>query len=214
MTRQHFVITGVGHSGTGWAYRAMNYLGHATGHEWVYNFRPEHRWGALRGESAWPAAVLIDTFPASWPIGHLVRDPINVITSLHTSGFTNRKFENTPYMKYVRQRLPVMDEIINDRVRAMALVWMWNRVVEKKSEGHFMRRFRIEDISTDPTALAAFSTFLTGVVPTIEDASEVLEIIPRDYNTHKRGLVTWSDLPDGMWRDRIVEMTLEYGYTA
>jgi hypothetical protein len=192
----------------------MNWLGYACGHEWVYNFRPEHRWAGLRGDSAWPAAVLIDTFPPEWPIAHLVRDPIRVITSLHTSGFTNRKLENTPYMKYVRARLPAMNQIRDDLTRAVALVWMWNRVVEQKSEGHFSRRFRIEDISTDPEALVRFSTFLTGVVPSTKVAEEVLEIIPRNYNTHRRGSVVWSNLPEGMWRDRLVEMTLEYGYTA
>jgi len=212
MTRQRFIITGVGHSGTGWCYKAMNWLGHACGHEWVYNFRPEHRWAGLSGDSAWPAAVLIDTFPAEWPIGHLVRDPLKVASSLHTSGFTTRVLQDTPYMKYVRERLPVMDSITDDLTRAAALTWMWNRVVEQKSKGHFVRRFRIEDISTDPESLKDFATFLTGVAPSIEVATEVLEIIPRDYNTHKKGTVAWGNLPEGIWRERLFQMVGEYGY--
>ena len=208
-----FIITGVGHSGTGWCYKAMNWLGHACGHEWVYNFRPEHRWAGLRGDSAWPAAVLIDTFPATWPIAHLVRDPISVVTSLHTSGFTTKKLQDTPYMKYVRKRLPAMDELNDDLVRAMAMVWMWNRVVEQKCEdGRPMQRFRIEDISTEVSALRKFATFLTDFEPPRDEAAEVLEIIPRNYNSHKRGIVEWGQLPRGLWFDRLSEMATEYGY--
>ena len=215
--KRRFIITGVGHSGTGWAYKAMNYLGFACGHEWIYNFRDVHRWGNLQGDSAWPAAALLDKMPPNTHVAHLVRDPIEVVTSAHLAGFTNLRICNTPYMKYVTRHLPYMQEISDDYERAMAWVFAWNRLAERKAEGIPFRRFRIEDISTDPHQLRLFCAHLTGVLPEQKVVKDVMSIIPTNYNSHRKGKdpITWGDLPDSSpWRQRLAEMAVEYGYQS
>lgn len=214
MVKYRFLITGVGHTGTGWAARAMNLLGHSCGHEWVYNFHGAPVWANLHGEASWPAAAVLDEVPRPTPIIHLTRHPLLIVGSAHIAGFTADENLDSPYMSMVRSTLPEIDLLDTSIDRAMAWVVLWSRMIERGVVDRFTKRFKIEDISSDPEALSAMALACTGVVPRREDVLDVLRIIPGDFNTHvgSEQRLGWDDLPDGVWRQRLIELCADYGY--
>lgn len=86
-----FVITGTGRSGTMWAAKALTAAGLPCAHEhscssWEDDYSDDQVWrdmpGGL-GESSWQAAPFVGAMQrAGVPVVHLVRDPIEVASSL------------------------------------------------------------------------------------------------------------------------------------
>lgn len=219
-----YLITGCGHQGTGWMARAMNLLGHATGHEWVYNFGDKPRWANLEGESSWPAAAKITEMHRSIAVMHLTRHPMDVVASVHNSNFLRSNctcehepdaHRGEPYVQYILAEFPDLWDIRPDEVRATAWVVMWNRLVESNAKGRFYRRFKIEDVSSQPSELVRAALFLAGIVHSEELAAEVQSLIPSNFNTHRRNpepILTMDDLPAGYWRDQLRLLINDYGY--
>lgn len=222
--RGQYLITGCGHQGTGWMARAMNLMGYATGHEWVYNFRDEHRWANLKGESSWPAASKIIEMHRPMAVMHLIRHPMDVVASIHNSNFLRSEctcgherdaHRSELYVQYVLAEFPDLWDITPDLTRAVAWVVMWNRLVETNAQDRFYRKFQIEEVSTKPSELVRATLFLTGIVHPEELAAEVQAMIPSNFNTHRNNpepIATWDDIPAGYWRDQLRLLINDYGY--
>lgn len=224
MTRSGFLITGCGHQGTGWMARAMNLMGYATGHEWVYNFHDNPRWANLRGESSWPAVSYVHKIKDPLAVMHLTRRPLDVVTSIHDSNFLRSEctcghepeaHHGEPYVQLVLREFPDLWDIRPDVVRVAAWVVMWNRLAETRAAEKFYRRFKIEDVSTIPSELVRATLFLTGTVHSEELAAEVQSMIPMDFNSHRTtevAIYSIEDIPDGYWRDQLTLLINDYGY--
>ncbi|MFW6034492.1 MAG: hypothetical protein ACOC9R_05080, partial [bacterium] len=142
-----FVVTGLGHSGTGWAAQLFSRLGVPCGHERWFN-----PWRQTPGgnDSSWLAVPHVDDLPAGWRIVHLVRDPLKVAQS-YARQDNERDYRGvSPWYVYAERHRPDMftaDTLVG---RVIDRVAGWDAPLLDRDDVH---RVRIEDCR-DPEVAA------------------------------------------------------------
>lgn len=203
-----FLVTGVGHSGTGWAARVFSDLGHPCGHErW-------HTTGVYAGmggpDASWMAVPRLPILPAGVRVVHLVRDPLAVVRSMLRIGFLGDG-KDGPYVRFVYEHQPDVAAIPDHLGRLIAHVARWDRLAT--SAGALLR---VEDATADRTAETI--EYATGTVPD----RHRLEVTLATYGTrinrhaperaHMDRATTWARIAAHPLGSELIERATTYGY--
>lgn len=198
-----FLVTGVGHSGTGWAARLFRELGHDCGHERWHN--PD-RYRGMRGpDSSWLAVPNLDQLPDGCRIVHLIRDPLLVARSLLRIRFLHDRNIANPYARFVTRHRP---DIVAPREyldRVIRHVARWDEPVLT----HPHMRLRVEDTDAVPDVVE----YATGARP--DGIEAVLQQLGTRINTHVPQIpdtVTWADVLDRPEGREMAARAEKYGY--
>lgn len=217
MSVRHFLVTGVGRSGTGYTAHLLNALGCVTGHEDIFGPQrlkdaEELIWPeSVPGDCSWLGAPYLDALPAGTLVLHQVREPVaNVRSSLRIQFFRTPSW----YRAFAEFHCPAL--LSGSEPERCLRYWLeWNRMAEgarSKPQLEYFR-YRLEDIDADTLARVCERI---GLVRTREQIEEALRIVPRDYNT--RGDKSqdrewrWSDLPEGETKSAALALATAYGY--
>lgn len=174
---RRFVVTGLGHSGTGFAARLFSLLGHACGHERWFNPRKQRLGG---NDSSWLAVPFVADFPAATRVVHLVRDPLRVAQS-YARQENEQEFRWTAYYEFARRWCPEMFEPETVVGRVLARVVLW----DDSLFGRDVLRVRVEDCQ-DPEVAADMVEWATGRRPGEARVRRVLARLGTDVNAHAR----------------------------
>jgi hypothetical protein len=167
----------------------------------------------VRGESSWLAAPFLDQLPAGTLVLHQVREPIAVVRSfLRTRFFESR----TGYRALAEVVEPELAH--GTLIERCVKYWvLWNRLSQRaeRIEGLVYRRHRLEDVD------AGFLGRVLGELGLHCDSAHVDEVLkehPRDTNTSGSkihdGSLSLSSLPEGRWKDELIELAARYGYCS
>ena len=210
--QQHFLITGTGRSGTGYAAQLLSRCLIPVGHEAVFN--PKNiaagntGWGDYRGEASWLAAP---SLPLNVPTVQLVRNPLETLRSLVGIGFFGRTNPgHKDYEDYAFEALgstnfqPTDDrqEIID---RCVDFMYEWSAMIEAAD----VQRFRVEDL-TDINVLNDMILLLIGKRMDKAKIDEAIKDVATDVNTRRRDeTITWED-----GGGRLIELAERWGYAT
>jgi len=223
MSGQKFLITGTGHCGTGWASRAMNCLGFPCGHEDVYNqFTNTPNWMGLRGDASWFGAFWLDELPQYTSVAHLVRDPLKVVMSFHlTDFFTDNVIRNSPYQTRIVQQFPEILDLDTHAERCIYFYLAMTDLVEAHmNQTGYVKRWKVEEISTNHRVLAEMCLWATGIQPDDAVLRAVINHIPRNINHHLSAKAKsylpvedmQAEVMDADFSQLLTARILEYGY--
>lgn len=211
-----FVVTGSGHSGTGWAARLFTQLGHECGHEQQYN--PARCGPLTTADSSWLAVPHLADLPEGTPVVHLVRHPLTVIKSFLRSGTYRRTDTACVYTRHTYRMLPELYAAGDELGRCIVRVCEWDRPVVDYTPRLVVR---IEDCA--PAVPRAVETaqetvaFATGQTPPAEQVRRVLGELGTRSNTHAPGAatpLTWERVLHHPLGERVMQRCREYGYTV
>lgn len=207
--RLSFLIIGTGRCGTGYAAGLVTACGFPTGHEEVFGpSGPGYVPRGMVGDSSWLAVPYLEAQPGP-KIVHLVRDPLRVVCS-----FVGIRFFSSPAhgmwqafaFKHVPQLLPGDD-------LGSAIRWTveWNDRCEKLLGKNKNQRVRVEDLSsTDEVKRLAN---LSGGEISTDQAVSAKQLVPNDYNARPREDLTWANIPNDKWGNRLRDLANRYGYS-
>lgn len=195
-----FVVVGTGRSGTTFVADVLAACGVCCGHERY--FRPEgyrRRWERC-GEVSWTAVPWLERGTQAGPVYHVVRHPLDVVTSLLTIGFFSDAAPG-PFRSFARAHFRLTGD---EHVDAMRWYVEWNR----RCEALARVRFRIEDPAD------GLGVLLGEVAPqAVPRLPAALDAVPTSTNTRSRGnRLGWDDLPDAPERAALAAMGRRYGY--
>lgn len=211
-----FLVTGTGHSGTGWAARLFTALGHACGHEEQY--RPGRLGPLCAPDSSWLAVPHLGGLPEGTPVVHLVRHPLAVIASFLRSGTYRHADTACVYTRHTYRMLPGLHAAGDELGRCIVRTCEWDRPVAAYTP-HLV--VRIEDCA--PTAPHAAETvqemvaFATGRTPPTDEVLRVLGELGTRGNAHAPGAaaaLTWGRVLAHPLGEQVAQRCREYGYTV
>ncbi|MBK7644667.1 MAG: hypothetical protein IPJ19_16765 [Planctomycetes bacterium] len=217
MALRRFLVTGVGRSGTGYTASLLTELGCPTGHEEVFGPPRLRNAGQITwppdvaGDSSWLGAPYLDALPEGTVVLHQVREPVaNVRSSLRIQFFSTPSW----YRIFAEEHAPTL--LVGSEPERCLRYWLeWNRMAERAREMPALEyfRYRLEDIDH---ALVGEICARIGLEVTPARIAEVLEQIPRDYNTRRDkqndGDWRWSELPPGGTKRAVEQLAASYGY--
>lgn len=198
-----FVVSGPGHSGTGFTAKVLTAAGIPCGHEAIFGprgVRPS--WPAdLLGDSSWCAAGFLGS--VTCPVFLQVRDPIKVVASLVNTPFGKGSAPGTPWTALRRNigGSPTGDLLV-DVVKQVVLIT--ERVYNEAN--HW---WRVEDMGVDDIAAVAE---VAGVRP--RNSLEAISRTSPATNKHAPAVIGWGDLPGSPWVDRLADQAEHFGYQA
>jgi len=206
------IATGTGRCGTGFAAQWLTSAGIRCGHESIFSFRgldaardKMARFRGFQADSSWLAAPYLDNAVlAGIPILHITRHPAKVIASW----IRINPQSSPPYWRYLVEHCPEV-ALINDQPTQFAARYvLWNEMIERKSEGRDVLRWRIEN---GEVGLMLWLEGLELVDPTNIDMKRLYP--DKSYN-HKPGRLSEIRIEDVAepWRARLLEMSERYGY--
>lgn len=186
------LITGCGRSGTKYISELLKQNGYDVGHEedgadgiasWSMTI--------AQGEPVWGPSFQEYEFDT---IIHQVRNPVKVISSLHT--FLDQSWD------YIKKYIPI-DENDSKLIMCAKYWYYWNLEAEKISQF----TYRIEDIDL---VLPKIINILGGE----KYSEEILEELPRDINKRSHDLIPLEKIRDEDEKlyDNILKLALKYGY--
>lgn len=197
-----FIVTGSGHSGTGWASQLFTKLGYPCGHETYFNFRVKDQ----RSDSSWMAVPYLDQ--TECPLVRLVRDPFKVVKSFYRSGTYRDVNTSCKYTQFTYRHLPGLYDT-DELGRCILRTCDWDNPVE--AFDHLT--VQIEDRSHK--SLRNMIYYCTGDRVPFFKIEKVLLDIGKEYNAHGKGNQTklsadWIlDHPLGY---KLVERADKFGY--
>lgn len=179
MAGPRFVVTGLGHSGTGWASRLFTALGAPCTHEGqITHTRCPRRPDG--GESSWLAVGHLDVIDPEIPVVHLVRDPWAVLASTVRSRFLGSgPHRRTPHARFIYRARPVLDRP-GPWARQVGWVARWDEPLGDRAG----LRFRVED--ANEATVAELLSHVGARVPTSATIRRVLDDLGTDTNAHDR----------------------------
>lgn len=196
-----YLITGVARSGTGYMAQTLNSAGVPCGHEAIFSHggleeaaqnlknRPE-----MEAESSWLAVpflgsdILKDT-----GVIHLVRHPIKTIESI----LRVKMFSDSPYSRYILQRLPGIAQHAKLENMVAYYYLMWHHLIER----HAHLRHRVED---DPAELLdALGIEYRGLLFDDRAYNHRPEYPPYELDVGEVNPILWG---------QVVEMGRRFGY--
>lgn len=166
-----FIITGSGHSGTGWASQFFTRLGYPCGHENYFNFTLKD----VKSDSSWMAIPYLEN--VNCPIVRLVRDPLKVVQSFYRSNTYKNSKTRCKYTQFTYKHLPELydtDELGRCIIRACD----WDNPVENYN--HIT--VKIEDRSYE--SLGDMVYHCTGDTVSVFNIEKALSEIGTKYNSH------------------------------
>lgn len=174
-----FVVTGLGHSGTGWASRLFTRLGVPCGHEQWFN-----PWRHVPGgpDSSWLAVPYLDRLPDGWRIVHLVRDPLRVAQSYARQHNERDHRGVSPWYVFAETHRPDLFAADTMIGRVIDRVAGWDAALLGRGDVH---RVRIEDCR-DPRVAADMVEYATGWRPATAAVAATLRALGDRVNAHLR----------------------------
>lgn len=164
------LIVGTGRCGTGYLADALNRSGIACGHESIFNHFDEKRVqgnlarSQLVADSAWPAAIFIGRpwLPAEVRIVHLVRHPLDVITSFWEIDFFSEARIGKTLNQVVYRNTTISPDTQDRLMSAVEHYIQWNRLIGQKlaAAANPAIQLRLEDITRETAARARLGDFL------------------------------------------------------
>jgi hypothetical protein len=206
------ILTGSGRCGTGFAAQWLSSAGVHCGHETFFSYRgldaaveKLSRFKGFMADSSWLAAPYLDNaLLVGIPIVHITRHPSKVIASwirIHPQS-------TPPYWRYVVEYCPEVDELPEGPTQGAARYVLWNEMIERKSEGREVFRWKIED------GEAGLALWLADQGLFDPSSVDMKKLYPDKSYNHKAGDLTEVALDeiDEPWRTRLAEMSERYGY--
>lgn len=199
-----FLVTGLGHSGTGWAARVFRYLGHECGHErW---FGPHDSPTMNGSDSSWLAVPHVETVPVGTRVIHLVRDPLSVLRSMLRIRFLNDRRKTSPYTRYALQHCP--DLAGDEFSRTVGFIARWDNLVEG-------RVLRLEDAT--PDVMTDVVEYATDERPDRNEVAAVMAKLGTNVNAHARRSasdtgVTWDTAAADQYGGEFMRRAGRFGY--
>lgn len=205
-----FLVTGVGHSGTGWAARVFTELGHPCGHERWHTPAP---YAGMDGpDASWLAVPRLPLLPAGVPVVHLVRDPLAVVRSMLRIGFLgDGKHRASFYDRFVYAHQRGIETIPDHLGRVIAHVARWD--VPLAGTG---RLLRVEDATVERTA--GVIEYATGTRPDRRRLEATLAAFGTRVNrhaperTHMDRATTWARIAAHPLGGELIARAKTYGY--
>lgn len=197
-----FIILSTGRAGSGYIAKLLTNAGISTGHEITYNLSGYNPSNYI-GESSWLALPFVEegVYNPNTNIYHQVRHPLKVIGSLVNGEMQKYK----DYFNYQTEHLPIRDD--EDYLEySIRFVYEWNRRIEKVTP----ICWRVESVDMNTLQMISFNE---GIALDRNKATMALLGVSKTTNKHpKAKKLTWSDLPDTFYKERLLEQTKEYGY--
>jgi hypothetical protein len=189
-----YVITGMGHSGTGYAALLLRSAGVECGHEGVFTADGINRAARLEADSSWAAAAFLhDPICDDAVVVHIVRHPVAVIRSYLRGGWWQKNEE------FIRSQVEA-PMARSKMIWPIDCYWHWNNLIEET--GRVTHRFRAEDRLQLLTLL--------GLEQQRRWDNPSYNHHPAKHNAPGNDReISWASLPD-----RVVEMAERYGYCA
>jgi hypothetical protein len=179
----------------------MTQLGSPCGHEAFFQPGGVVPQPALEGDSSWLVGG------RAVPTAVLVRNPINVVSSLLGTSFLRDKAN--PYTNYCYKVMPQIAALSNRLERIVAYVSSWDKRMAANPE---VAVYRIEDLVT-AEAVAEFYRRCTGRGPAGRSGvQEVLTMLGRKINTHRTATKTWADIDRVVGAQELVDKAKTYRY--
>lgn len=212
-----FVVTGCARSGTSYIAKAIMASGVCCSHErtfgkrTVWNGLPKIHKDDLNtwGDSSWWTAAFVQDLPKGVAVLHQVRNPVKVIRSFWTLSLSSFK-------KFIKQNTPakVFEEREDDLLFYMKHWITWNELIERRKtdipSGVYLR-YRIEDLRF-PAKTALMVAEAAGIDPGL--FFDTIHGLKTDINHRKaRKQLTWWDIPESPWKERLRSLAARYGYT-
>lgn len=189
-----FVITGTGHSGTGWASKFFNELGYNCGHEKYLRYDGYR--GLPSSDSSWMAMGHLRHL-SDVPMIHLVRNPLDVVRSFLRSGTYLTLDTTSKHTQYTYRVLPALtwdDELGRCIIRAT----MWDLAMKERPN---TLRVRIEDMHLGKKEAVRTAVkmvkYATGDKQPRVNVRDALAKLGTNINAHHRDVysdVSWADI--------------------
>ena len=195
-----FVVAQPSHSGSAYTAALFTAAGIPTGHEAFYGPHGLKRVPRrhLIGDSSWPAAGYLDNYPGV--VYHQLRHPLRVVRSLAPNALATGQ-PGSPFTALRRR-------ILGDPTgHPMTDLLKFLVVVHELIASRAVRTWQVEQL--DAAIIRAVADD-HGLDP--GDISAALAAIPTDVNHHRPVPLDWAALPAGLWRDRLVQQTIDAGY--
>ena len=240
MNNLKYIGTGTGRCGTVCIAKFLTHIGIPCGHESIFDFasediikerienpnsrtysecsvhlfaNKEEKWidpGKIIADSSYLAVPYFHLVP-NIPIIHIVRNPIDVISSyvldfnyfqLKTPNKEN-PYNKNGYEEIIYKFLPNLSSMENQITRAVWFYVKWNNQIEKEKEKRKYLRINIENF--DKNELCDFVQGNTLLAKTYKD--------DKNINSHKgEKTLTINDIPKGHFKDIIYKKMIDYGY--
>jgi len=189
--KQNFVVTGTGHSGTGYISKLLCELGINCGHQSVFQPKTEGaKFTDYQGDASWLAAPFITELPNKIMVFHQVRDPIAVARSIIGIGFFDQipTRDHAPYLKFI-QNIKNFEHLESREERFMFHWVHWNLYVEQQASdsGCEYFRYKLEDLT--PQFLRDSFLKPLGIDRSIEEIKTAQTAIGTTTNRRKRNLL-------------------------
>ena len=150
-----YIIVGTGRCGTRYISRLLTFTGNICGHEHIFGFRESddlnimrikdnlEKYDNLVGESSWLAVPYLSLIPNECTIIHLIRNPLEVISSFNTLGTFNEPLDK--YGQYAYKHLP---ELRDYEGIMKSVLWYvrWNEKIEEYNEKDNYHLIKLDDI--------------------------------------------------------------------
>ena len=213
-----FVVTGCARSATTYTAKAIMGSGVYCSHERSFGSRTV--WNGLPnihkddldgtwGDSSWWTAAFMSQLPGEVAVLHQVRNPVKNIRSFWTLNLESLKRfieKHTPEQAFEKQE---------DELLFYMKHWItWNKLIESRqttAPGSVYYRYKIEDLRF-PSEAALRVAEIVGVSPGA--FFDTVHGLKRDIN-HRGPVsnVTWRDIPESSWKERLRSLATRYGYT-
>lgn len=183
----------------------------------VRDYIDDVKWGGYRGDASWLAAphlryARLDRVK----VIHIVRDPLETISSMLSTGFyaipdDEYLEEWWPYRLYQEEFLfngelaPEWGDL-TPLERAMTMYVKWNRMVDDS----FDMRYRLEDLIHADAVKEMLANL--GYQRDFDECSAVIKSTPITNKGIDHPVLTWNDLPDSDLKVQLRQMASDYGY--
>lgn len=203
------LVTGIGRSGTAYMAKLLTDVGLPCGHEKVYDSATKHNpdWGDARAESSWFSAPWVDRVPDRTFVLHVVRHPMNWLSSwVHTVWTPDRLM--APPINYITRHTGIdwAREVKEDVISASMRLWVsWNAMIEASPTPTL--RHRVE-FDKEPL-IAALSHAGAHCGPELPAAALM---VSKKTNGREHPSLSWDDCKDRRGAARFREKAKRYGY--
>ena len=193
----NYIVTGAGHTGTGYMAQLLRSAGIRCGHENVFRVdRVMEQGGEMfDADSSWAAAPFLDhPICTNAKILHVIRNPLNTLRSL-VHGGTDGAAD-----AWAGRLVGVNEDTAWEWQGRYYLEW--NKLIEKNAVGTDYHLFKVED--------------RTKILDKLGLEQRVDWDIPT-YNAHisnRRVPFTWDMVPDSLVKEELIEFARENNYEA
>jgi hypothetical protein len=208
-----FVVTGSGHSGTGWASEFFTQLGFPCGHEEWFNERLYR--GMRTSDASWAAVPRLAVIGDA-PLILLLRDPLAVVQSFLRSGTYRSPNTSCVMTRYTYDQLPSLKSTPDELGRCIVRTADWDMPAQSH---HLLMTLRIEDMALNSPdwwdEVSAMVRFVTGETVSEDKAGQVLYDLGKNYNAHARDArvdLSWEDILKHPLGYKLVERATQFGY--